>query len=166
LWKELGFGPLPGTRAGAPGDAFELTRDSDNKSVTMTATVDTSSGASVFTLNNFKGPATDFGSLADGRFTLRILASQISNFNGQLDGDVDGNGGDDYVLASAAAPNPPTNIFRLYGDANGDGTVNAADFLAFRLAFLSNSATFDFDGDGQVNAGDFLQFRLKFLQSI
>ena len=59
-------------------------------------------------------------------------------------------------------------IYRLFGDSNGDRTVNGADFLAFRLAFLQQpvNPSFDFDGDGQVNGGDFLQFRLRFLQSI
>ncbi|MBX7104466.1 MAG: hypothetical protein K1X57_10320 [Gemmataceae bacterium] len=56
------------------------------------------------------------------------------------------------------------DLHRLYGDATGDRQVDAADFLAFRLAYLGvNLATYDYDGDGVVNSNDFLQFRTRFL---
>jgi len=50
----------------------------------------------------------------------------------------------------------------LFGDGNGDGRVDSADFALFRLVFGVSSAIFDFDGDGVVNAADFAQFRLRF----
>ena len=55
----------------------------------------------------------------------------MSNFGGQLDGDGDGTGGDDYVLTGSVA----NGLFRLFGDVNGDGSVSGGDFGAFRLAF-------------------------------
>lgn len=58
------------------------------------------------------------------------------------------------------------DFHRLFGDADGNRTVDAADFLAFRLAFLSPGTTFDSDGDGQITATDFLAFRLNFLQTL
>ena len=57
-------------------------------------------------------------------------------------------------------------IFRLFGDANGTGTVDAIDFGLFRTAFGTTDATFDFDGGGAVDALDFGQFRLRFGTSV
>ena len=107
-------------------------------------------------------------SLADGRYALTILASHFagSGFDGNGNGVANGSPADDLVISSAAQPNPPTNIFRLFGDLDGNGTVNNNDFLQFRLHFLQPFDAFDFDGNGTVDANDFLQFRLKFLQSI
>jgi hypothetical protein len=152
--------------ATTPGAAFTLTRNSDSAAVSFSATANVVNGVTVVTLNNFTGSATDFGSLADGRYTLTALASQITTPGGQLDGNGDGIGGDDYDLASAATPNPPTNIFRLYGDINGDGSVSASDLIAFRQYFGGMNFAFDFDGDGSISASDFIQFRLRFGGSI
>ena len=67
-----------------------------------------------------------------------------------------------------SSPNPPTNIFRLYGDSDGSGKVDSTDFLAFRLAFLNNTMleVFDYDNSTAVDSFDFLQFRLRFLTLI
>ncbi|MBX7105605.1 MAG: hypothetical protein K1X57_16090 [Gemmataceae bacterium] len=142
-----------------PADAFQLKRQNDNSNVALDATLVGDSVTLTFT-----GGPVEFGSLADGRYTLIVLASKVNG--GTFDGDGDGIAGDDYVLASAASPNPPTNIFRLFGDADGNGQVTSSDFLAFRLAFLTTSPAFDSNGNGQVDSGDFLQFRLRFLQSV
>ncbi|MBX7106711.1 MAG: hypothetical protein K1X57_21735, partial [Gemmataceae bacterium] len=147
----------PVTFVGSPGAAFTLTRQSDSKAVTLAAAV---SGNDV-TLT-FTGGAVDNTSLADGRYTLTALAGQAAG--GGLDGDGNGTGGDNYTLIGAPATS--TNLFRLFGDADGSGQVTSADFLAFRLAFLSSSQAFDFDGSGTVDSGDFLAFRLRFLQSV
>lgn len=94
------------------------------------------------TFQNLANTGVEFGSLADGRWQLAIPSlSFTSPFNG-------------------------SQVFRLYGDADGNGTVNSTDFLAFRLAFLGNSAVFDFDNSGQVDTADFLAFRLNFLKII
>ena len=57
-------------------------------------------------------------------------------------------------------------IFRFFGDANGDGTVAADDFIQFRLSLGGTNPIFDFDGDSAVAASDFIQFRLRFGGSI
>src|SRR5262249_37092728 len=86
-----------------------------------------------------------------------------------LDGNGDGVGGDNYVLAADPTPNPPgplTGIFRFFGDATGNGAADAADFLQFRTDYvLTNvpNSPFDFDGNGSVDAADFLQFRNRYL---
>ena len=57
-------------------------------------------------------------------------------------------------------------LFRLCGDANGSGNVDATDFGLFRAAFGTNNIVFDFDGDGDVDAADFGAFRQRFGSSI
>jgi len=151
--------------AGPVASAFTLMRTGGG-SVNFSATANVIGGVTVVTINSFSGTETDFGSLADGRYTLTALGSQI-NANGQpLDGNGDGTGGDDYVLASAPSPNPPTGIFRFFGDLDGDGDVDAANFLGFRSVFVGivpYDPALDFDGSGSVDAGDFLQLRNRFL---
>jgi hypothetical protein len=99
-------------------------------------------------------------SLPDGRYTLTIDHTQVVGLGGNM--------ASDYVLASAPAPAAPTNIFRLFGDVNGDGTVSALDFdgaaalIGFRQVFGGVDHRFDYDGDGSVAASDFTQFRFRF----
>ncbi len=141
---------LPGT----PAEAFQLKRQSDNAPVSMIGVAGSNTVALIFT-----GGPVEFGSLADGRYTLTALASKITNF----DGNGDGTAGDNFVLTGDPATN---KFFRLFGDADGDGTVAANDFIQFRLALGGSTAMFDFDGDGAVAASDFIQFRLRFGGSI
>ncbi|MBX7106718.1 MAG: putative Ig domain-containing protein, partial [Gemmataceae bacterium] len=143
--------------AGNPADAFVLTRQGGGN-VTI-AGVEVSGSTAKLT---FSGPTTQFASLIDGRYTLTILAGNVSAGGTPLDGNDDGIAGGDYSLVGDTA----NKLFRLYGDADGNGTVNTADFLAFRLAFLSPNPAFDFDGSGSVDTSDFLAFRLRFLQSV
>jgi hypothetical protein len=114
----------------------------------------------------FTGGAVDGPSLADGRFTLTVLAAQVGGPNGPLDGNGDGIGGDDFVLAG----DPGTNkLFRLFGDVNGDGVVNGADLAAFRAAFGAAAppgSPFDANGDGAVNGLDLAAFRARFGTSV
>jgi predicted outer membrane repeat protein len=107
-------------------------------------------------------------SIPDGRYTLNIDLTQVTGNQSGLQGV------GMYTLASAAAPNAPTNIFRLFGDVTGDGAVSAADFngtgplgtppniVGFRQAFGGSDPRLDFNGDGSVAASDFIQFRLRF----
>jgi hypothetical protein len=83
------------------------------------------------------------------------LADQVSNI-GPLDGNNDGVGGDDFTFG----------FHRLFGDADGNGFVDALDFRAFRAALGSAAFVFDFDGDGDVDAADFGQFRARFGSSV
>jgi hypothetical protein len=134
-------------------DAFQLTRQSDNLVVGLVASVDNSGPGTKVNLT-FNGPSIINNSLADGRYTLKVLASQIPN----LDGDGNSVGGDDYVLVSSGT----NGVFRLFGDGNGDGSVNSVDFAMFRTVFGTAGVAFDYDGDGQQNANDFAEFRKRF----
>jgi len=141
---------------GPVANAFTLTRTGGGP-VAFSATAAVVNNATVVTLNAFTGPETQAGSLADGRFTLTALAGQITNANGQLDGNGDGIPGDNYTFS----------FHRLFGDNDGDGDADAADFAAFRGAFGNAlNLAFDADGDGDVDAQDFVAFRGRFGSSI
>jgi Metallo-peptidase family M12B Reprolysin-like len=148
-----------------PATAFELKRQGDGAVVALSPSVDDTGPGTVVTFT-FTGGPLDFGSLADGRYTLTAKSALIASAGGALDGDNNGAAGGDYILASAAPGDPPTNIFRLFGDINGDGAVAANDFVAFRQSFNGLNSIFDSDGDGFVSASDFVQFRNRFNTSI
>jgi hypothetical protein len=140
-----------------PAAAFELKRQSDGATVGLVANV-VNTAATKVTLT-FTGAMTQGGSLLDGRYTLKMFATMISNGNGSLDGNGDGIGGDDYILASSGT----NGVFRLFGDADGNGAVNAEDFVAFRNGYgLAGPSVFDADNNGVVSAFDFRQFRLRY----
>ncbi len=120
-----------------PASAFTLIGPSGAVAVNVTQ----SAGNSVATL------AT--GNLPDGKYTLTIIAAQVTDAFGQ-----------------SLASNFALNFHRFFGDSDGDGTVAANDFIQFRLALGGNNPIFDFDGDGSVAASDFIQFRLRFGGSI
>ena len=80
------------------------------------------------------------------------------------------NGVYDITLNSSAVAsdaNPAVNVqvrptdtfYRLFGDINGDGVVNAADNFQFKAAMSTYNAAFDYNGDGVVNAADNFQFK-------
>jgi Dockerin type I domain len=144
------------------GAAFALNRNSDAAVVTFTATASVIGGVTVVTLNNFGGSATEFGSLADGRYTLTVLAGQISSGGQALDGNGDGTPGDNYTFGD------PQGLYRFFGDINGDRHVDIADFGLFSSTFNLNSgqtgfiAAFDFNGDGHIDIADFGQFSIRF----
>jgi hypothetical protein len=145
---------LPPLPAGGLANGFQVKRQSDDAVVSLAAVL---SGNTV-TLT-FSGGPVEFGSLADGRYTLTARATQIGADGLQLDGNGDGTAGDDYVLVG----DPTTNkLFRLFGDADGSGTVDALDFGAFLGAFGTANPNFDFDNGGAVDALDFGQFLQRF----
>ena len=80
-------------------------------------------------------------------------------FRSPLDGDADGADGGDRV----------DTVFRLFGDSDGDGDVDALDRDCFRSAFNSGIAEpaylwyFDFVGDGDVDGRDNGQFNRRFV---
>jgi hypothetical protein len=137
-----------------PG-AFQLTGPGGP----VALTVDTSGSTATQTVARltFGGPGVVAGSLADGLYTFRVVAAQVTAAGGQpLDGDGDGTPGGDSV----------TPLHRLFGDADGDRDVDATDFGAFRAAFGSGPSAFDFNGDNDTDASDFGQFRQRFGTSV
>jgi len=139
--------------------AFQLTRTgpSGATGVVNTNAIVLDSDTVVLTFANGGAVSIDpGGSLSDGTYTLKVIAANVLGANGNL------NGGTDFTTPSVG----PDRLFRLFGDADGDGDVDAQDFGAFRSAFGASNPTFDYDGDGDVDAQDFGQFRARFGSSV
>lgn len=141
-----------------PGQAFTLMRGATAVPFQVTS-IDYSSGATVLTLSAFSGSTSDFGSLADGHYTLTTLSGQVS-INGQaLDGDGNGTPGGDYVA----------NFHRFFGDVNGDEHVDILDYGVFGTTYLRNSGDAGFLGyldknnDGHIDILDYGQFGIRYL---
>jgi Dockerin type I domain len=147
--------------AGAVADAFTLVRNGGNP-VSFTASASIVDGRTVVTLSNFTGVSSQFGSLVDGRYTLTVLASQVTDNYGQhLDGDGDLQQGGNFTFSDAQG------LFRFFGDVNGDRHVDIADFGLFSSTFNLHAgqtgfiAAFDFNGDGVIDIADFGQFSVR-----
>jgi hypothetical protein len=144
-----------------PADAFRLTRlNPDGSTADVTLAVDPSASTATQTIArlSFGGPLTDFGSLADGEYRLTVLSAQVSGNGQPLDGDANGTAGGDFTM----------DLFRLFGDVNGDKAVDGFDLTAFRNTFgsVQGNASYvpflDFNGDGAIDGADLTQFRNRF----
>jgi hypothetical protein len=146
-----------------PAAAFQLVGPNGAVAVQVALSLDATGTRTVAKLT-FSGPNVINGSLADGRYSLTILSSQVHDANGQaLDGDKNGVAGGDAV----------SGFFRLFGDSNGDGKVNTKDRTAFYAALgtLPGQAGyvwyFDYDGlNGVDRTVDLVQFRKRLGTSI
>jgi hypothetical protein len=137
--------------AGLSSDAFQLTRTGLGATGNVTLAVDLSGSTATQTVAKltFSGPLTEgASSLIDGHYTLTVLSGQIQG----------GLQGGDSV----------SNLHRLFGDVNGDKTVNITDLTAFRNDFGATTTDanyqpfLDFNGDGVINITDLTQFRNRF----
>lgn len=145
--------------------AFQLTRLGGGAVGGFTATQAVVAGKTVVTLSGFTGTETEFGSLADGFYRVKVLSAQVSAGGLALDGN--GNGvadpTDDYQLDG----NTTNKLFRYFGDANGDAAVSGIDFGFFRGCFGLGVGQpgyldyFDFNGGG-IGGADFGQLRLRY----
>jgi hypothetical protein len=139
--------------------------------VTLTFTTAGNAAAEVDPFSTTNGVGA---SLADGRYQLTVLGAAVFDaaLGWTLDGDGDGVQGGNYVSPADTAGGNGLRLYRLFGDGNGDGAVNALDFGHFRLAYGSSStdsaylAFLDEDGSGAINAFDYGQFRLRYGVSI
>jgi Dockerin type I domain len=154
----------------------------DGNDVTLSAAVSLNSqGQTVVTLE-FSGAETDPASaenggapsLADGLYTLTILASNVDSILGHLDGAGTGTPGNNYVsptdtLGGGAGE---LGLFRLFGDTNGDGVVDQTDLGQFRGTFNASTGNpaylsyLDADNSGTVDQVDLGQFRSRFNASV
>lgn len=96
------------------------------------------------------GPNVVGGSIPDGRYTLTFDGSLLQDDAGHL---VDAAG------TGIAGSTRVMTFFRFFGDANGDGLVNANDMALYRLALIAGTVTpatsiFDADGNGVIDAVD------------
>jgi hypothetical protein len=99
----------------------------------------------------FSGAGVVGGSIADGVYDLTLHASAVTDF-----------------LGNALAADQVDTFWRLYGDSNGDGTVNNADTFQLRATFGASPgdaaylAYLDYSGTGAINNADVFQFRKRF----
>jgi VCBS repeat-containing protein len=133
--------------------AFQVIR-SDGVLAGFTKTLTQVNGETQVVLN-FTGAGTSAGSLLDGRWTLKVVRTRVHRA--------------DYRPAAMSA-NSLTSFFRLYGDSNGDRTVDAIDQAAFAAAFgqtdITSLATFDVNRDGKIDAIDQAAFNRRLGHSI
>jgi hypothetical protein len=94
----------------------------------------------------FTGPDIIGSSLADGDYTLRVLADYVHDASGQ-------------VLTADSV----THFFRLFGDSNGNGVIDFEDLRQIASTFGKRAgesgylAYFDYYGDGRVDFDDLAQ---------
>jgi fibronectin type 3 domain-containing protein len=139
--------------------------------VTLTFTSTGNAAAEIDPVSAGNGLAA---SLADGRYQLTVFSAAVSDaaLGQALDGNGDGTPGDNYVSPADTGGGSGPHLYRLFGDVNGDGVVNAFDFSQFRQAFGAGSADasylayLDADGNGAINAFDFAQFRNRYGSSV
>jgi ELWxxDGT repeat protein len=147
------------------GDPFDFVNSTTGASVVDVPLVTENQGKTVVTFSFNEGASVNSaGLLRDGRYVLTVLASQVTSLGIALDGDGDGNVGDNYVIGAEDAD----RFYRKYGDGNGNGTVDVTDFANFRRTFgeLPGSDAwnriYDDEGDGTIGVEDFAEFRRNF----
>ena len=100
---------------------------------------------------SFSGSQFVGGSLGDGRYSLAVHSSLVTDGVGQ----------------NLAGGDQLFNFARLFGDLNGDGYTDSIDYLSFRNAYGKSLgqagyiAPFDYDGNGTIDANDNNAFRLR-----
>ncbi len=142
-----------------PASAFALIRTGDGMSFPVNISSITHPTSSTTTvILTFGGSLLEGSSLPDGRYVLSIIGSQLLDDSGRMvDADGDGIDGGTGTLS----------FFRFYGDSNGDGVVDASDYLMFLIAYRSGNASgansiYDSDGNGMFNSGDLAAFIMRF----
>jgi hypothetical protein len=171
----------PVTFAGGNGNAaaaFELQHVQTGNNVALGATdLTDSQGRTVVTLS-FSGAETDAVSainggalsLVDGRYQLTILSANVTGANSLalMGGGPSGN----YVTPAETTQGPGLHLFRLFGDATGNGTVDPQDLGQFRTTYNANAVNplylsyLDADNSGSVDPQDLGQFRARFNASV
>jgi hypothetical protein len=102
---------------------------------------------------NLAFPAYTGGSLPDGAYDLTLATGQITSVS---DGQ------------PVSGGNQTLSFFRLFGDSDGNGIVNNADYFQFKKTYgqATGSANynplFDYDANGIVNNADYFQFKKRY----
>jgi hypothetical protein len=154
--------------------AFQLTHVQDGVNVALFAAVSTNGSNQTVVTLTFSGSETDPvsalnggpASLADGRYQLTIFSANVSGAGGVAlaGGGTNGN----YVSPADTFGGSGLHLYRLFGDANGDGVIDTTDLSFFRSAFNSNSSQasyvswLDADNSGAIDNNDLGQFRTRY----
>jgi hypothetical protein len=109
------------------------------------------------------------GRPSNGCYTLTVYSGSVSDSNG---GPLDGNGdvfpGGNYVSPPDTYGADGLHLYRLFGDVNGDGVVDASDVGQLKLTFNRNNtdplylAYLDADNCGAVDAQEIGQLKSRF----
>jgi hypothetical protein len=110
----------------------------------------------------------------DARFWLTIFSADVTDSDGL---DLAGDGttaGTDYISPGDTPGGGlgQLRLFRLFGDANGDGVVDQTDLGLFRSSFNAGVGNpfylsfLDADNSGAVDLADLGQFRSRFNASV
>jgi hypothetical protein len=171
----------PVTFSTSAAAAFQLTKVGGGNVTLGAATSTDAQGDTVVTLS-FSGSQTDQASqlnggvpsLADGRYTLTVFGGQVTGtVNGLgLDGAGTGTAGSNYVSPTESAGGTGLHLYRLFGDATGDGMLDLSDLAAFRSTY--NAATgqsgylayMDYDNTGAIDLVDLAAFRQRYNTSV
>ncbi|HEX4591063.1 MAG TPA: choice-of-anchor Q domain-containing protein, partial [Gemmataceae bacterium] len=160
--------------SGSAAAAFQLTHVQTGNNVGLTAAVSTNAAGQTVVKLSFSGSETDLISglnggvlsLADGRYQLSVLSGLVSDaaLGWSLDGNADGSPGGDYLSPAATFHGTGLRLFRLFGDANGDGVIDATDLSFLRYAFQTGTyiSYLDADNSGAIDSADLSQFRVRY----
>ena len=155
-------------RIGLRGDMSNKGRNaSQGIKFTVAAVTLTFSGAETDSVSAMNGGQA---SLSDGRYALTIFSSQISANGLALDGDGNGTPGGNFVSPNdtLGGGTGQLHLYRMFGDANGDGIVDQLDLGLFRGSFNSSTGDagylgfLDADNSGTVDQVDLGMFRSRF----
>jgi hypothetical protein len=132
---------FPSPTAVEPG-AFELLRDGKPSHIKLIVTPQPGEMEYLIT---FAGPGVIGGSVPDGKYTLITVAKKVD------------------VLSGAPFTSNDVNTFeRRFGDADGDGVINANDLALLKHAEADPSspyvAYFEYDGKPGIDKEDIAQF--------
>jgi hypothetical protein len=107
------------------------------------------SGASTQWVVTFSGSGVAGGSIGDGVYDLTLDPTKVTS---------------ESTPTAPVTPRATDTFYRLFGDINGDGRVNNADYAAFlntnglKTGQAGFNAAFDSNGDGRVNNLDYGAF--------
>jgi hypothetical protein len=116
-------------------------------------------------------PASLFGTptpVAGSNNTQWVVPFAASTANTSASGSL--NDGIYTLSISGVSSSGTTSLtfHRLFGDTDGNKTVNALDYARFKTAFGTSTgaaaynADLDFDNNGTINAADYAQFKTRF----
>jgi murein DD-endopeptidase MepM/ murein hydrolase activator NlpD len=157
--------------------AFQLLHIQTAVNVMLSATVTADAFGRTIVTFGFSGSETDpvsalnggIPSLADGRYQLTVPSGNVTGVNGQLlDGDNNGTAGGTYVSPTDTYLGNGLHLYRLFGDVDGDGVVDATDVGQLKSTFNRNNTDplylsfLDADNSGSVDAQDVGQFKSRF----
>ena len=134
-----------------PSGSIQLSRRDTGQLLPIS--VSNPSGDSKTFVVTFTGQDLIGSSLADGLYDLTLSGGGII--------------GQGLFAPPLGNTNTVLHFFRLFGDINADGAVDAADVALFRLTYNKSAGdagfitAFDFDGNGRVDAADLLALRAR-----